>query len=209
MKKYILTLLVLLPLIGNCQFKIGIESGILISGSKNQKEIIPSSAWSSFFNVGYKIKQFSILSGIGYLSYQCENKITIYKTDIFANKLYSVQHAGYYTSNYLSVPLCVEYDILKNKLITPLLGIGILNNIKVGNRFESNDNRYVENISIKSVDSFISTFTMIGLKARIGNKFAALIKSKYQYNAVSIFHSKNESLQLNGISFNIGFNYIF
>lgn len=209
MKKYIVGLLVAFPLIVNSQIKTGIEIGVLISGSKSQKEIIPSSAWSSFLNVGYNISKLSVSSGLGYSSYQCENKTVNYITDNLGNRLGKNELIGYYTSSYLLIPLCAEYELFKNKIITPILVVGIVQNIKVSNSYQTNNSRYLKNESIKSSDLFTNTFASVGFKANIGKKVEAIIKSKYQYNTSNVFYLKNESLSFNGLGFNIACNYIF
>jgi hypothetical protein len=209
MKKYIVALLLVTSFNGYCQLKTGIEFGVLISGSKDNKEIIPLSAWSSFLNLGYKFKRLNILSGIGYSSYQCENKTVTYISDNNGNKLMTKEYTGYYSANYLTIPLSLEYDFMYDKTITPFVGVGVSNSIKASSGFGSTDYRYVKNESIKTSDLFYSIFTSVGLKAKIGTKFEALIKSRYQHNTSNVFYSKKESLSFNGISFNIGLNYIF
>lgn len=209
MRKYILVLFVVLPLIGNSQIKTGVEIGILVSGSQNNKEIIPSSAWGSSFVFGYKIKQFNIMSGIGYSSFQCENKTTIERTDNSGRNLGAKELLGFYNSSYVSVPLSIEYDIIKDKVITPFIGVGAIKNFKVSDSYETNDQIFKKNETIKSQESFTSIIACTGLKAKIGNNFEAIIKSKYQVNMGDVFYSKNETLNFNGIGFNLGLNYLF
>jgi len=209
MKKYIIALLISVPFIGTCQLRTGLELGVLISGSKAQKQISPSSAWNAFVNIGYKINRFNILSGIGYSSYQCENKQTIFFTDNLGNKYGAKDYIGYYTSNYLSIPLSLNYDLMKDKVIVPIVGIGFVNNIKVSNSFESSDVKYTQNESIKAMKYFIGTFASIGLKAKVSYKIEFNIKARYQYNTSHVFYSKVETLSFNGVGANIGIDYIF
>jgi hypothetical protein len=177
--------------------------------SKTNKEIIPSDMWHSELNVGYKTGRLNVTSGIGYSSFVCSNKIAIHSTDNSGNNIGSKYHTGHYTARYVSVPLGFDYEIVRNKPISPFVGACMSTNIKVGSGFETDNTGYVASQPIYSSKSFFSVFALVGIKAKVSKKFEATIKTSYQYNYGRVFYSNNESLYFNGIGVGLGLNYIW
>lgn len=195
MKKLIIIITSLLPIMAFSQVSVGISVGAFAPTNKYENAPSPNSNSKIGANVScYIYGGFSASIGAEYNSFVFSQSVNV--TNNYGTT--KTKADIYHISDYISVPISIKYNVFRKSKMSPFAMI------TAGRMFKISDS---EQSFMKAKDSFSYIGIGIGGRLKVTEKISFTLQINKQQMMSSIYNYASKDLKYNGIGAIISINY--